>query len=302
MEPIPCSDGSIDALVKTDEGVALQWRCLNYAVTKKGKQGELDVKLILSNLSGDTQGGRLLALMGPSGSGKTSLANALAFRVPKGPGAEISGQVYVDGAIVETPAQMARMSAYVEQEDALFALSTVRETLMFAAQLRLPTAMPLREKKAAVTSIIADLGLVSAADTVVGNETIRGISGGERKRVAIGMDLLHEPRLIFMDEPTSGLDAFQALNVMSTLKDLAVKRGRTVIASVHQPRSSIYALIDQLVLLSGGRLMYSGDGLTACSAHFAGLGEPVPADFNPADHFLDVISVDYRTPALTQST
>jgi len=194
------------------------------------------------------------------------------------------------------------MSAYVEQEDALFALSTVRETLMFAAQLRLPTAMPLREKKAAVTSIIADLGLVSAADTVVGNETIRGISGGERKRVAIGMDLLHEPRLIFMDEPTSGLDAFQALNVMSTLKDLAVKRGRTVIASVHQPRSSIYALIDQLVLLSGGRLMYSGDGLTACSAHFAGLGEPVPADFNPADHFLDVISVDYRTPALTQST
>jgi ABC-type multidrug transport system ATPase subunit len=131
------------------------------------------------------------------------------------------------------------------------------------------------EKKAAVTAVIADLGLVSAADTVVGNETIRGISGGERKRVAIGMDLLHDPRLIFMDEPTSGLDAFQALNVMTTLKDLAVKRGRTIVASVHQPRSSIYALIDQLVLLSGGRLMYSGDGGTACSAHFAGLGEPV---------------------------
>ena len=194
------------------------------------------------------------------------------------------------------------MSAYVEQEDALFALSTVRETLMFAAQLRLPGDMPLSEKKDAVSAIIADLGLVSAADTVVGNETIRGISGGERKRVAIGMDLLHDPKLIFMDEPTSGLDAFQALNVMSTLKDLAVKRGRTIVASVHQPRSSIYALIDQLVLLSGGRLMYSGDGHNACSAHFAGLGEPVPQDFNPADHFLDVISVDYRTPELTEST
>lgn len=197
---------------------------------------------------------------------------------------------------------MARMSAYVEQEDALFALSTVRETLMFAAQLRLPGDMPLSGKEQAVTSIIADLGLVSAADTVVGNETIRGISGGERKRVAIGMDLLHDPRLIFMDEPTSGLDAFQALNVMSTLKDLAVKRGRTIVASVHQPRSSIYALIDQLVLLSGGRLMYSGDGHNACSSHFASVGEPVPQDFNPADHFLDVISIDYRTPELTEST
>ena len=136
----------------------------------------------------------------------------------------------------------------------------------------------------------------------MGNEQIRGISGGERKRVAIGMDLLHDPRLIFMDEPTSGLDAFQALNVMSALKDLAIEKGRTIIASVHQPRSSIYALIDQLVLLSGGRLVYAGAGQGACSSHFAALGEPVPKDFNPADHFLDIISVDYRTPKLMEST
>ena len=105
-----------------------------------------------------------------------------------------------------------------------------------------------------------------------------------------------------MDEPTSGLDAFQALNVMTALKDLAIEKGRTIVASVHQPRSSIYALIDQLVLLSGGRLVYAGAGQGACSAHFAALGEPVPKDFNPADHFLDIISVDYRTPKLTKST
>ena len=194
------------------------------------------------------------------------------------------------------------MSAYVEQEDALFALSTVRETLMFAAQLRLGPEVPLEEKKRAVELVIADLGLVAAADTCVGNEVIRGISGGERKRVAIGMELLHDPKLIFMDEPTSGLDAFQALNVMTTLKHLARDKGRTVVASVHQPRSSIYALVDQLVLLSGGRLMYAGDGGAKCSAHFAALGAPVPRDFNPADHFLDAISVDFRSPTLEATT
>ena len=282
----------------TDHGVVLQWRDITYSVTKKKKDGTLDTRVILDNLSGDTSGGSLLALMGPSGSGKTSLLNALAFRVPKGPGAMIGGAIYADGKLVETPSKMARMSAYVEQEDALFALSTVRETLMFAAQLRLSKDMPLEEKEREVNNVIADLGLVAAADTIVGNEQIRGISGGERKRVAIGMDLLHDPRLIFMDEPTSGLDAFQALNVMSALKDLATEKGRTIIASVHQPRSSIYALIDQLVLLSGGRLVYAGAGQGACSSHFAALGEPVPKDFNPADHFLDIISVDYRTPKL----
>ena len=297
----------------SDAGVHLRWRDVTYTVTRKATKKPTDassdadapnveVKTILSHISGETEGGSLLALMGPSGSGKTSLLNALAFRVPRGPGAEITGTVLADGRLVQTPGQMARMSAYVEQEDALFALSTVRETLMFAAQLRLGPDVPLEEKKRAVELVIADLGLVAAADTCVGNEVIRGISGGERKRVAIGMDLLHDPKLIFMDEPTSGLDAFQALNVMTTLKHLARDKGRTVVASVHQPRSSIYALVDQLVLLSGGRLMYAGDGGSKCSAHFASLGAPVPEDFNPADHFLDAISVDFRSPELEAET
>lgn len=300
-------------------GVHLQWRDLTYTVTKKATSSDTNndavkqatatssdanhaVKTILSHLSGEARGGSLLALMGPSGSGKTSLLNALAFRVPRGPGAEITGEVFADGKCVESPGVMARLSAYVEQEDALFALSTVRETLMFATQLRLGPEISMTRKKELVEEVIADLGLVAAADTNVGNDMIRGISGGERKRCAIGMDLLHDPKLIFMDEPTSGLDAFQALNVMSTLKHLARDKGRTVVASVHQPRSSIYALVDQLVLLSGGRLMYAGDGGSVCSNHFSRLGSPVPQDFNPADHFLDAISVDFRSPALTTET
>ena len=297
------SHGDVRAIVPED-GVALQWRDVSYSVTKKAKSKDapVEAKVILDSLSGDIFGGSLLALMGPSGSGKTSLLNALAFRVPKGPGASVSGTIYANGEEVATPTKMSRISAYVEQEDALFALSTVRETLTFAAKLRLPSDATAEEVEDAVSTVIADLGLVAAADTVVGNEMIRGISGGERKRVAIGMDLLHDPKLIFMDEPTSGLDAFQALNVMTTLKDLAVRKGRTVVASVPQPRSSIFALVDHLVLLSGGRAMYQGDGHKACSAHFAALGEPVPKDFNPADHFLDVISIDYRSPEQTVAT
>ena len=311
IEDVTTKTGKMGA--PSDAGVHLQWRDVTYTVTRKASKKPIDassdadtpnveVKTILSHISGEAKGGSLLALMGPSGSGKTSLLNALAFRVPRGPGAEITGTVLADGRVVATPGQMARMSAYVEQEDALFALSTVRETLMFAAQLRLGPEVPLEEKKRAVELVIADLGLVAAADTCVGNEVIRGVSGGERKRVAIGMDLLHDPKLIFMDEPTSGLDAFQALNVMTTLKHLAREKGRTVVASVHQPRSSIYALVDQLVLLSGGRLMYAGDGGSRCSAHFASLGAPVPQDFNPADHFLDAISVDFRSPELEATT
>ena len=311
IEDVTPKTGKMDA--PSDVGIHLQWRDVTYTVTRKATKKpndassdadtpKVEVKHILSHISGEAKGGSLLALMGPSGSGKTSLLNALAFRVPRGPGAEITGTVIADGSVVATPGQMARMSAYVEQEDALFALSTVRETLMFAAQLRLGPEVPLEEKKRAVELVIADLGLVAAADTCVGNEVIRGVSGGERKRVAIGMDLLHDPKLIFMDEPTSGLDAFQALNVMTTLKHLARDKGRTVVASVHQPRSSIYALVDQLVLLSGGRLMYAGDGGAKCSAHFAALGAPVPQDFNPADHFLDAISVDFRSPTLEATT
>lgn len=110
---VATSTDGIGVVVKTDEGIVLQWRSVNYSVTKKGKGGAPDVKVILDNLSGDTFPGRLLALMGPSGSGKTSLLNALAFRVPKGPGAGISGAIYADGALVETPGQVRAVFSFL---------------------------------------------------------------------------------------------------------------------------------------------------------------------------------------------
>lgn len=180
------------------------------------------------------------------------------------------------------------------QDDNLFAYSTVNETLMFAASLRLPSSMSIEDKQAHVDTVIGKLGLTPARDVIIGGPKARGVSGGERKRVTIGVELLHDPPLVFLDEPTSGLDSFQAQSVMETLQNLALN-GHTVVCSIHQPRSSIYAMVDSLMLLAGGRCAYYGPSGAVCHSYFAGLKHPVPEDFNPADHLLDVISVDYRT-------
>jgi ABC-type multidrug transport system ATPase subunit len=138
---------------------------------------------VLDGVSGKLQAGKLLAIMGPSGSGKTSLLNALAGRVPLTSKDDLlSGGVTVNG---QPQPDMSKISAYVMQDDNLFALSSVRQTLMFAAQLRMPSSMPLKEKEEHVDAIIAKLGLTPARDTIIGSAKARGVSGGERKRVSI---------------------------------------------------------------------------------------------------------------------
>ena len=280
-------------------GVQLQWSDIRYTVETKTKEKKAETKVILDGISGKLEPGKLLALMGPSGSGKTSLLNALAGRVPiTNPNDSLTGSITVNGA---THDDMSSCSAYVMQDDNLFAYSTVNETLMFAAQLRLPASMSIEDKQRHVDTVIAKLGLTPARDTIIGNAKVRGVSGGERKRVTIGVELLHDPPLVFLDEPTSGLDSFQAQSVMETLRNLA-SNGHTVVCSIHQPRSSIYAMVDHLVLLAEGHCVYNGASGAACHSYFAKLGHPVPEDFNPADHLLDIISVDYRTDDQEQSS
>ena len=163
----------------------------------------------------------------PSGSGKTSLLNALAGRIPVTKGATLTGDVYVDGVAMSATGDMSTRSAYIMQDDALFALSTVQETLMFAARLRLPAAMSLADKEKRVTQVIEELGLVKARNTIIGNQKVRGLSGGERKRVNIGVDMLHDPKLLFVDEPTSGLDSFQAQSVSTPHRTLGLSLQHT---------------------------------------------------------------------------
>ena len=273
----------------------LEWTNLTYTIPV-GRGKSRTTKTILYNLSASVAPGRLVIAMGPTGSGKTSFVNALAGRLPKG--GFLEGDVLVNGA--PRTRAFAALSAYVMQDDLLFSNLTVRETFEFAVRMRLPREVSHKTKLNLVDEIIKELGLKKAEDTRIGNEFVRGVSGGERKRTNIGIELLSNPSLLFLDEPTSGLDAFQAQNVMETLWTLA-NGGRTVVATLHQPRSSIYKMIDLLLLLTEGRCAYFGPAQDAV-AWFGSAGFPCPEEFNPADFFLDLTSVDYRSTSVEEAS
>ena len=274
-----------DATERKD-GVSLEWTDLSFSSGSKK---------ILHACSGKAAPGRLLAIMGPSGSGKTTMLNALAGNVKATKKASLTGTLLCDGEACGGAAQVDGLRlAYVQQEDTFYTQMTVRETLMFAARLRLPSSLSLEQKTARVDDIIAKLSLGGAADTIVGDVRRRGISGGERKRLAIGCELLSEPQLLFLDEPTSGLDSFQAQQVVKVLQRLVAKDGVTVVTSIHQPRGSIYNMFDDLLLLSEGRVVYNG-GAAAAGKHFARLGYPVPSNINAGEHIVDIVSKQYGT-------
>ncbi|ONK73722.1 uncharacterized protein A4U43_C04F34580 [Asparagus officinalis] len=182
-------------------------------------------------------------------------------------------------------------AAYVTQDDNLIGTLTVRETIMYSARVRLPDKMPTEEKRALVEGTIVEMGLQDCADTVIGNWHLRGISGGEKRRVSIALEILMRPRLLFLDEPTSGLDSASAFFVTQTLRSLS-RDGRTVIASIHQPSSEVFELFDRLFLLSGGKTVYFGQASEAYE-FFAQAGFPCPSLRNPSDHFLRCINSDF---------
>jgi ABC-type multidrug transport system ATPase subunit len=267
--------------------ITLSWKDLSYSIhTGAGTQ-----KHILKNIHGQAEPGRLIAIMGPTGSGKTSLLNLLAARTLSCSGAEMSGEILVNG-LKRDEESFRQHSAYVQQDDVLYPLQTVEETLMMAAQLRVKNTTPAMSRKL-VDSLIHQLGLTKAKDTNIGSARVRGVSGGERKRTNLGIELTADPEVLFLDEPTSGLDSFQAEAVVRVLSRLC-QEGRTIFMSIHQPSSQVYALFDKLMLLSEGQCVYFGEASSAVS-YFANLGHKCPSDFNPADFLLETISIDTRS-------
>uniref|UniRef100_A0A3Q2YCE6 ATP-binding cassette, sub-family G (WHITE), member 2a n=1 Tax=Hippocampus comes TaxID=109280 RepID=A0A3Q2YCE6_HIPCM len=232
----------------------------------------------------------LNAIMGATGSGKSSFLDVLAAR--KDP-AGLSGEVLIDGA--PQPPDFKCLSGYVVQDDVVMGTLTVRENFSFSAALRLPSSVSQAVKEQKVVQLIQELGLSRVADSRVGTQLIRGISGGERKRTNIGMELIIDPPVLFLDEPTTGLDASTANSVLTLLKRMA-NSGRTIILSIHQPRYSIYRLFDSLTLLVNGRQVTSATEASHPKLPFAGyVCEP---HNNPADFFLDVINGDSTTIAV----
>lgn len=265
-----------------DVSARLAWKDLTVMVTLNS--GE--TQYVLEGLTGYAEPGTFTALMGPSGSGKSTLLDALSSRLASN--AFLSGRVLLNGRKANLSFGTA---AYVTQDDTLIGTLTVRETISYSAQLRLPNRMPWSEKRTLIESTIIEMGLQDCADTVIGNWHLRGISGGEKRRVSIALEILMRPRLLFLDEPTSGLDSASAFFVTQTLRGLS-RDGRTVIASIHQPSSEVFELFDRLYLLSGGKTVYFGQASEAYE-FFAQAGFPCPALRNPSDHFLRCINSDF---------
>lgn len=250
-------------------------------------------KEILTNINGIMKPG-LNAILGPTGGGKSSLLDVLAARKdPHG----LSGDVLINGA--PRPANFKCNSGYVVQDDVVMGTLTVRENLQFSAALRLPTTMTNHEKNERINMVIQELGLDKVADSKVGTQFIRGVSGGERKRTSIAMELITDPSILFLDEPTTGLDSSTANAVLLLLKRMS-KQGRTIIFSIHQPRYSIFKLFDSLTLLASGRLMFHGPAREALG-YFASIGYNCEPYNNPADFFLDVINGDSSAVVLSRA-
>lgn len=234
---------------------------------------------ILSDVSGSVPAGHVLAIIGGSGAGKTTLLDILARKNKSG---IVTGEVYFNGSTSQnfTP-------GFVDQSDVLIPTLTVYETVLTSALLRLPKSMSTEAKRLRAVETLAELGIIHLRDQIVGSAEKRGLSGGEIRRVAIACELVTSPSILFLDEPTSGLDSYSAYNVVESLVTLAKNNGRTVVFTIHQPRSNIVALFDRFMLLAKGRCVFQGKPEEA-KTQFAAIGKPCPQNYNIADFLIDV--------------
>ncbi|WEW59019.1 hypothetical protein PRK78_004487 [Emydomyces testavorans] len=265
-------------------------------------------KYVPEKLMGATTG-EVMALMGPSGSGKTTLLNALAHRNSSLGTAQVEGDILVNGKKVSLET-FRYIGTYVEQEDVLIGSLTVEETLHFAGQLSLSSSISKKERLNRIRSLLNAFGIQNQAKTLVGTPIQKGISGGQKRRVSVASQLITRPKIVFLDEPTSGLDSTASFEVMSFVKNLAVKNNvrilphpnptkeklmpfqLIVIASIHQPSSATFETFDKLLILSAGKTCYFGQG-TQMKSYFDGIGYPIPLQTNPAEFVLELVNTDF---------
>lgn len=273
----------------------LQLTChqLKYTVPlkKKLQNSSQKAKTLLNNINAIFRPGRMTAVMGASGAGKTTLLNLLAAVAQGSKGSSLDGTINVNGqTTLEHGIKMKHISGYVYQDDVLFDTMTVREALEMSATLRLPKDCQHKER---IDDLLGILGLEGCQNTKIGSSLAKGISGGERKRAAIAMEMITNPAVLFLDEPTSGLDTFTAHNVVSILLELAHDQGRTIVATIHQPSSDIFHMFDDLLLLAKGSVIYHGP-TSQVVPYFAHHGYDCPQYTNPADFVFMQILNDQR--------
>ncbi|XP_059282783.1 ABC transporter G family member 10-like [Lycium ferocissimum] len=236
---------------------------------------------LLRNVNCEAKPGEITAVAGPSGAGKTTLLDILAGNVSP---SRVSGHVLVNDMPMK-PANFRRISGYVTQDEALFPLLTVEETLMYSARFRLHEGN--NKAKDRVSKLLNELGLDHVGSMKVGSESSRTISGGEKRRVAIGVELVHDPAVVLLDEPTSGLDSASAFHLMHLLKSMAKNQGKTIILTIHQPGFRILELFDKAVLLSNGFVLHNGS-LHLLEEKLRSTGNFIPHHVNVLEFAIDI--------------
>ena len=270
------------------EPIDIVFQNLSYTVkdTVQSKIRKKEIqKTILNNLNGYFSHGKLTGIIGPSGAGKTSLIEILSGQSKTG---IVTGNLFLNGNPSDINI-MKKISGFVFQDDIILKTMTVKEALYMSALLRLPETISNEEKENKVNEMISLLHLENCKDTIVGDSLSKGISGGERKRLSVGMEMITNPSIIFLDEPTSGLDTYSAYSLMNNLKYLT-NTGRTVISTIHQPSSDILRLFDDIIILNKGKIIYLGE-VNNLVNYFSSIGYKCPEYTNPSDYiFMNILN------------
>lgn len=250
---------------------------------------------LLHDFSGRVKNGHVCGILGPSGAGKSTTLSALGGTISSSSRSVVDGEVFYydkDTQQKESLRVQGGRVAWMQQQDNFFDMLSVQETLELAAFLELPQHSNA-ERGQRLTSLMESLGLVKLKDRKVGNAASHnGLSGGEKRRLSLALELISAPQLFLADEPSSGLDSTMSKKVVSLIKKLVHQRNIPCIVSLHQPQSSIFKMLDSLILLGpGGYVCYHGKASKAVS-YFAKLGFPCPEQTNPAEFLLDLVSID----------
>ncbi|KAL1495243.1 hypothetical protein AB1Y20_017104 [Prymnesium parvum] len=253
--------------------------------------GSRRTKALIKGCSASVSAGQVLAIMGPSGAGKTTLLGLLSLEKL---GGVPTGYVTLNGRAFDLRMYQ-RHASIVQQTDSHWGFLTAREHLTYAVALYQPTSRGAA-LTAAVDALLRETGLQECQHVIAGNLFVKGLSGGQRRRLSLAVALCKKPHVIFLDEPTSGLDAASAASIMAFLKETADRLHIAMVCTIHQPSASVFAGFDSVAFLTGGKMAYVGKA-SQLPQYLAAIGQPLPPNTNPADFMLDLINRDFTAGA-----